>query len=359
MTPANAYHLLKRPVEFVTASDKPSTSEYDQKQRNKNLNSISGDDVRAIYESVLCEPSSSTGRKRKQKQSKGPHKKQKKAIDTDSKANIKLSQVTPSKPVNPVSDLFRAAENGKINEVQYLVENQFVDIDVADQYKWTALMMASHNGHMDIVQFLLMHGADWKHSVDASGYDAYDLASLGGHPDIAHLLLHSKSFVKSEVLRQSVQRAHQAVKAEKLWCELCDCSYTATTHGDEDNNPHKNSVLHQFSKQQKQGHSTKSHFFFDWKNKGYRMLRSGGWDGNSGLGPDRSGHKFPVKTVLKRDRRGLGLESTESKAKITHFAPMDKTAVCRETTRKAEKVKLKTKQERERKIEIDFRKMFK
>lgn len=48
----------------------------------------------------------------------------------------------------------------------------------------------------------------------------------------------------------------------------------------------------------------------------------------TGLGPEGIGRKFPVKTVLKRDRLGLG--SKESKqARVTHFGPNDHSAVKR------------------------------
>ena len=43
------------------------------------------------------------------------------------------------------------------------------------------------------------------------------------------------------------------------------------------------------------------------------------------LGPSGSGKKFPVKTVLKRDRKGVGLE--ENKARVTHFEAGDKRSV--------------------------------
>lgn len=139
---------------------------------------------------------------------------------------------------------------------------------------------------------------------------------------------------------------------------MCDCQYTATVDGDESNNPHQNSVLHQFSSHQQDGHSTKSHFYLNWKNKGYQLLRSGGWDGNSGLGPERSGKKFPVKTVLKRDRHGLGSNLGDHKARITHFSAKDETAVVRPVLKKVSKVQDANEQERKRNLEIDFRRMF-
>merc|ERR1719383_299855 len=61
-------------------------------------------------------------------------------------------------------------------------------------------------------------------------------------------------------------------------------------------------------------------------NKGYQMLRKGGWDGMTGLGERGKGRLFPVKSVLKTDRSGVQ-EGANKSAKITHFAANDKESV--------------------------------
>ena len=56
------------------------------------------------------------------------------------------------------------------------------------------------------------------------------------------------------------------------------------------------------------------------------MMLSGGWDKKSGLGPSGSGKLYPVKTILKRDRTGLGLERESGikvTPKVTHFDARD------------------------------------
>lgn len=42
------------------------------------------------------------------------------------------------------------------------------------------------------------------------------------------------------------------------------------------------------------------------KNRGYRLLKQAGWDEKSGLGPKGEGRMQPIRTQLKRDRKGLG-----------------------------------------------------
>lgn len=46
-----------------------------------------------------------------------------------------------------------------------------------------------------------------------------------------------------------------------------------------------------------------------------------------GLGKEGQGKQYPIKTVLKRDRQGLGLEENKRKAKISHFEALDERAV--------------------------------
>ena len=44
------------------------------------------------------------------------------------------------------------------------------------------------------------------------------------------------------------------------------------------------------------------------------MISISGWQRNKGLGPPgKTGKLFPVKSALKRDRHGLGLEAEDDK----------------------------------------------
>ena len=58
---------------------------------------------------------------------------------------------------------------------------------------------------------------------------------------------------------------------------------------------------------------------------GYKLLKKKGWTEEQGLGKQGEGHKFPVRTILKRNRTGFGLEKV--KAKVTHFRPHDIRAI--------------------------------
>ena len=100
------------------------------------------------------------------------------------------------------------------------------------------------------------------------------------------------------------------------------------------------------------------------------MVRNDNWDPDSGLGKDSEGKLYPVKTVLKRDRKGLG-EGEALKPKVTHFAPFDSASVKESTKSKKnaptlrhertstrEKGKRRKKESRQTRNEIDFRREF-
>lgn len=96
------------------------------------------------------------------------------------------------------------------------------------------------------------------------------------------------------------------------------------------------------------------------------MLRSG-WNPEGGLGPEGGGPKQPVRTVLKRDQRGLGY-GPPKRARVTHFQPKDLQAVKqspkeREGAREMReggmrKEESRRKEARERTWERDFRNSF-
>ena len=63
---------------------------------------------------------------------------------------------------------------------------------------------------------------------------------------------------------------------------------------------------------------TISKLSIDQTNKGFQMLKRMGWkESEGGLGKKRQGKLTPVKTILKRDKRGLGSRKAPS-AKVTH-----------------------------------------
>ena len=118
-------------------------------------------------------------------------------------------------------------------------------------------------------------------------------------------------------------------KSKSYFCDVCQQRVTDSLR-----EKHNTSTVHQFSC----GHTVRplSSYGIPRNNRGYQMMLRSGWDPERGLGCEREGRKYPVKTVLKRDRLGFGKPDegpAESKAKVTHFAAFDERAVKRRAER--------------------------
>ncbi|VDN58230.1 unnamed protein product [Dracunculus medinensis] len=144
-----------------------------------------------------------------------------------------------------------------------------------------------------------------------------------------------------------IKKDLQIFKIFPSYCNDCQCMYTDVNH--------KTSTAHLIETKKLINHP--GYQIPEW-NKGYQLLRKTGWNEYEGLGKDGSGHRYPIRSVLKRDRFGFGLK--KQTPKVTHFLPFDKRAI--------EKVKKKSKRElkeierrkanRTKQLEIDFRMMF-
>lgn len=84
------------------------------------------------------------------------------------------------------------------------------------------------------------------------------------------------------------------------------------------NNPHKMEAAFTRTYQRALSDPPKlTSLSLDESNKGYKMLRSLGWhESQGGLGKRRQGTLTPVKTRIKNDKHGVGVNKTE--ARVTH-----------------------------------------
>ena len=138
---------------------------------------------------------------------------------------------------------------------------------------------------------------------------------------------------------------------------------------------HFTSTIHLLNVERKEinenGGNPKVHYGIPQSNRGFQMMLTNGWDSNQGLGPSGKGKLYPVKTVLKRDRNGLGLhnetkelDTLSKKAKVTHFGPYDSSSVTSDENRKkvisptSNKYSQRSKTRKEKYKEINFRRQF-
>ena len=231
--------------------------------------------------------------------------------------NIQIKNVN-SKERN-INLLFKAIESGDIGFISQNFDSE--NVNMSDQFGWTPLMSAAYSGHIEIVNFLLKLGANTKIK-DKSGLTAMELAMRRNHLDIINLLkqrFHKKKDNSSrEGVPGSSKNNMQRVDVESFYCDVCKIVFTESSRLN-----HETSTLHIFNGNPK---LRNAYYGIPRQNKGYQILLNTGWDEENGLGPSGEGQKYPVKTILKRDRKGLGQEKKDT-PRVTHFEPRDTEAV--------------------------------
>lgn len=292
---------------------------------------LTGTEAKTFYEDVISMPQQSDKEggatvERKRKRSKRRTKSQ----------THKHSKRSSPAPVS-VGQVFCFVQEGNLIGVQSALSSGTCDVNVTDRFHWTLLMSAAYAGHRDIVEHLLASGAEWREHVDKRGRNAADLARMAGHLSIASFIeTYSDTVAERKELRSNGMKDGDTVdlrtkslyQKSTYYCDICKQKVT------EDKGRHTTSTIHQFSCQHKP--SVHHGYTIPHTNRGYQMMVRGGWDPEKGLGSCEEGRKYPVKTVLKQDRLGFGQsseETTQGKARVTHFAAFDESAVKRRSER--------------------------
>ena len=284
---------------------------------------FSGEEARQFYEDVIATPPLP---KPKHKTKKPRHRRTRerlkkgtavsKSFSSGSDSHGQINYKTGQRP-------FLCAQEGDTTALKALASSGQLDLDAVDEFGWTMLMCASCAGHTETVQYLLSLGADCTVK-DKKGCTAIDLAVKNGHSSVEELISLS-IFDSQRVKYKGTQDEEQtcltpANKRVRYYCSICQQSVFDSTES-----RHSTSTVHQFCCQH---HPKASSYGISQLNVGYQLMVRGGWDPDKGgLGPHSQGQRYPVRTVLKQDRLGLGLVSRSSKARVTHFGAFDEEAV--------------------------------
>ncbi|KYN35188.1 Protein BAT4 like protein [Trachymyrmex septentrionalis] len=236
-----------------------------------------------------------------------------------------------------VNTLLKAVEQKDLKFLQKHMTTE--NVNLSDDFGWTPLMSAAYYGHLEIVKFLLNLGAN-KKTRDKSGLTAAQLALKRNYLNIVALLKKSDSISSINQLTANIPNTNNTA----FYCETCKATFQETT-----SQKHESSILHIFNTKPKLKYTM---YGISRQNKGYRMLLNTGWDEEAGLGPSGKGIKYPIKTCLKMDRKGLG-QLIENEYKITHFKSGDTTAI---NSSKMPKQKPLKKRDRERLLHREARK---
>ena len=281
-----------RPKVFVKAKSEETREQ--EKIFIQKKSEIDGDDAKNFYEDVLKSAP-------KTKKSKASPKHSKPIIVNEKK-------FMPS--VTKTSAFLAAANNDYKTVKDFLLENKN-DINVRDQFGWTLLMTSSCAGAVDVTKLLIRNSAR-KKVKDRAGNSALSLAKRNNRQEIVELLTRTTNDTLITNKELTVQLNISFV------CEVCDRRIE-----NESEIVHKSSTLHLLKSAPAE---TGTIYGIPEANRGFQMMLNKGWNKNKGLGPEGTGKKFPVKTVLKRDRKGLGVEGANL-ARVTHFLPNDTDSV--------------------------------
>ena len=301
-------YVLQR---FVTAKAKESenlTCTSDGNSRCDELcGKMSGEEARTFYETVLSSESSNregfdyakalteqelSSKREKYKQnnliSPSGTKDGNDDFDGDSKCNdvnykipcsrLRISSKCVSSSSNHriVNQFLQYAQEGRLRQVKDMLSSHSVDIDVCDQFSWTALMCASHSGQVHVVKYLLEKGADWRLHKDLQGRTALDLAIVAKHFDIVELLRSYNGCIKSKHWKADLRENKHSTEKTKFWCSVCEQEFT------DDEKVHKGSTVHLFNIQRK---PQKTFYYIPEGNVGYQklMMLKSGWNDDKGL----------------------------------------------------------------------------
>lgn len=197
-----------------------------------------------------------------------------------------------------INTFIKSAINNDYKEIQNILKQHPDKINATDNFGWTALMCAAQAGSKEVVELLLMNGADYT-VIDKSGNNALSLAAMRKHSDIVSAIICKTSdthLTKEETILQ------------EFFCEPCNEHFKNCTI-----KSHETSTLHLFHTK---GVISHPYFGIPASNKGYQILLRNGWNQKTGLGPSEDGRKFPIKTVIRENRTGLGID--QPPARVTH-----------------------------------------
>ncbi|XP_066468628.1 G patch domain and ankyrin repeat-containing protein 1 [Tiliqua scincoides] len=265
--------------------------------------SIDGKAARTFYESLLILNDSGRSSQRKRKVPY-THQPAEEVCQTQSHQGK-----TDTRKGN---QLLKAAQDGNLKSLQTLVEKEGCDVNYRDDFYWTATMCAAYAGQEETVRYLLCRGAAWVGVCESQGRDAMDLAEEAGHQEVVDVLRESER----PCIKEESSSSH--VPAESKYCSVCQTHYSEDTVA-----LHERSTAHLFNRRDP---LPPTRYHIPENNVGFQLMVKGGWNQEAGLGPEGTGRKFPIQTVLKRDQKGLGF-SRSLKPKVTHFDANDSSAV--------------------------------
>ncbi|XP_033211489.1 G patch domain and ankyrin repeat-containing protein 1 homolog [Belonocnema kinseyi] len=331
---------VDRPLKIFVKENNVCEKPLEKKVKSEDLG-FKGLEAKIAYEETISQESSRDTQNNEAKNKVTSQRRRKKPTRKGHKVTQKNSVENVS-----INSIFKAIEQ---KDMAFLVSNMHSgNVNISDGFGWTPLMSAAYAGNLEIVEHLLKLGAN-KKIRDKSGLTASQLASKNKFIEIEEILKRRENN-SAEASKDSSGNVTTLVDKRipetnnNFYCSVCNSAFKDTTVKE-----HESSIVHVFNTKPK---LLNAHYLVPKGSKGYQMLINSGWDEEHGLGPSGEGRKYPIKTTLKQDRRGLGLDK-KNIPKVTHFQPGDPKAV--KASRMFNQRTLKRK-DRERDLRMEARK---
>ncbi|XP_038222564.1 G patch domain and ankyrin repeat-containing protein 1 homolog [Zerene cesonia] len=232
-------------------------------------------------------------------------------------------------------ELFKCVQNNDVEMISVALDTSPDKINIVDEFGWSLLMIACQANSLETVKDLLKRGIDTSIR-DKAGNSAQSLVIKNKNYILADILLTHKSNEDAEVSKTTKQI--KVKLKEEYKCEICN-NVTFP-----DKQEHLSSTVHNINASK--GKKLPANYVIPQTNKGYQLMVKGGWDKETGLGPNGAGTKYPIKTVMKKDRTGLGLK------------PKKGSSVVKESPKVINRNILAREQYNNRRREINFRREF-
>ncbi|KAH9640293.1 hypothetical protein HF086_001645 [Spodoptera exigua] len=207
----------------------------------------------------------------------------------------KKKVITEEKTPLSNKDLFITVQNNDVDRVKCELDRYPDKLNIVDEFGWSLLMIACQANSVDVVKLLLKRGIDMSVR-DKAGNSARSLVIKNKNYILADILL--RYIQKDAPPKPNTKQTSVTVKLkEEFICELCNKAFP-------DKEEHLSSTIHNITASR--GKKIPACYVLPESNRGYQLMLRGGWDKQSGLGRDGSGKLYPIKTVQKKDRKGLG-----------------------------------------------------
>lgn len=234
-------------------------------------------------------------------------------------------------------DLFLSVQNNDIDTLKAALDSHPDNINKLDDYGWSLLMIACQANSVESAKELLKRGCSTSVR-DKAGNSAQSLVIKNKNYILADILLSNIQKEKEIKSKRKNLPSKNSEKSEDFFCEMCNIKVRNKEY-------HLSSTIHNINLSK--GKKIPTNYAIPESNRGYQIMLKVGWDKESGLGPDGSGKKYPIRTVQKKDRKGLG-----------HGKKVLKEETTTETVRHKNRRSIARDHESNRKMEINFRRQF-